>query len=63
MLARMGPTLPQLSIVTWLCVALLFVGFAVIGNLKPKAVRDGCAQETIRVANQQADIAYQICRP
>jgi hypothetical protein len=63
MLARMGLTLPQLSVVSWLCVALLFVGFAVVGNMNPKTVRTACAQEHIRVANPQADIAYQICRP
>jgi hypothetical protein len=59
MLSRMGLTLPQLVVVTWLCVGGLMAGIAAIGNIKPKAVREAC--QTERRMPSSADVLNGIC--
>jgi hypothetical protein len=60
MLARMGLTLPQLVVVTWLCVGALMAGLAVVGNIKPKAVREACQTEH-RLPHPD-DVMHDLCR-
>jgi hypothetical protein len=51
----------QLVLVAWVAVGMLFAGLGALGNLKPKAVREGCAQETWRSSDPD-DIVNQVCR-